>query len=75
MLFYHKNREVMTTRHFYNMWLKHTRTSHIENPPTCNSQGTLWTKGQKDCKSQRITEFVVRLCLLKKLDTTPIKSY
>lgn len=27
-------------------------------------QGTLWKKGQKDCRSQRIGEFFVRLCLL-----------
>ena len=32
-------------------------------------QGTLWTRGQKDYKSQQIKEFAVRLCLVN------IRSY
>lgn len=31
--------------------------------------------GEKDCKSQRVGEFTVRMCLLATPETTPIKSH
>lgn len=38
----------------------------IKDPqPTPRDQGTLWKWRPKDCKSQRITDFSFRLCLLK----------
>jgi hypothetical protein len=40
-----------------------------KNAVTPKAQGTLLRRGEKDCKSQRIREFAVRLCL------SNIKSY
>lgn len=40
---------------------------------TPRARGTLWYRGQKDCKSQRIRGVAVRLCLLGM--ESPIPTY
>lgn len=42
--------------------------------PAPKTQGTLWKRGQNECKSQRMREFTARLCLLLTSEATPIKS-
>lgn len=45
------------------------------NTSTPKAQKTLWKKGPKDCKSQRIGEFAVRLCILGLLEASPMKCH
>lgn len=36
---------------------------YLENNPAPKTQGTLWKRGQKDLKRQRIRSFAVKSCL------------
>jgi hypothetical protein len=44
---------------------------HTSNSPVSKAKETLWKKEWKDCKSQRIRKFDVRLCLLVTSETMP----
>jgi hypothetical protein len=48
---------------------------HLQNTSTSKVQGPLQKRKQKDCKSQRIREFAVRLCFLVTQGAIPVKSY
>lgn len=39
---------------------------HLQNSSAPKSRGTLQKRGRKECKSQMIREFAVRVCLLVK---------
>lgn len=48
---------------------------YMSNPtPVPKAQGSLRTRGWKDCKSRRISEFVMRLCFLGMSDAVPIDA-
>ena len=47
---------------------------HLQNALAPKAEGALWKMGQKDCKSQRISESSVRLSPVKS-EATPMKSH
>lgn len=59
----------MLSREALSQWI------YLQNTLTPKTWGTLWRRWWKDCKSRRITEFSVRLCLLVISEAIPIKSY
>lgn len=46
-----------------------------KTPPACKAQEALWKRGRKDCESQGIGEFLVRLCLLDRSEATSVKTH
>lgn len=48
---------------------------HLQNTPAPQAQGTLQKRRWKDCESQRIREFAVRLCLPVTSEAAPVKSH
>jgi hypothetical protein len=43
--------------------------------PASKFQGSLWNRGQKNCKSLRTKEFSMRECLLVTSEATSMKSH
>lgn len=48
---------------------------HLQNIPAPRAQKTLLKMGQRDCRSQRVRDFAIRLCLPVTSVATPIKSH
>lgn len=48
--------------------------SSLQNNSAPKAQGTLWKKGQKEWKSQRVRKFAVRLCFLVMSEATPVTT-
>lgn len=55
--------------------MKSVLTNTTTNYPLPRAQGTLWKRDQGDCRSQRIGDLAVRLCLPGTSQATPIKSH
>lgn len=53
----------------------HSQEIYLPNTSAPKVQGSLWKREQKNCKSQRIEEFSVRLCLLGMSEAPPINSH
>ena len=55
--------------------LTHTEKREAKDLGLSYFKQASWKRWQKDCKSQKIMQFSVRLCLLVMSETAPIKSH
>lgn len=70
--------ETMETNHNQSKcWVvKPSSNTYIyKRTPTPEAQGTLQKRRWRDCKSQRMREFAIKLCLLIMSEVAPIKSH